>query len=174
MGISGIAYIAAALLAILLLWMLLDFFGAKKQEFYASEKHMLDLLRREIRCMEEAIGRHAELLAQARTGNPMVECLAVKAVYTQAAQDLAQISYDRGVFTDKGLIRPGQACFDIYLAVSRQETPLGFCPVDDNALCDQSLPLLAVDNKEYEKLCAMRDKFGRSRQKLFKRLEIYK
>lgn len=173
MNITGIAYLAAVVMAFLLLWMLRDFLLAKKQEFYASEMPCLDLLRREISCMETTINKHAELLGQARGGQPAVECLAVRAVYTQAAEELGEISYDRNVFVDKGITRPGQVCYDIFVALRDQEVPFGFCLLPEKAGENDSLPV-ALNEKQYAELCALQKKFGRARHKLFKRLEIYK
>lgn len=182
-GITGMAFLAALLMIVLLIWMLKDLVGAKEQIFKQDEWGSLDLLRREIYFMESAIAEHLEIVEKARQGFTNTECEAVRKVYVQVAADLAQITYDRSVFVDKGITRPGQCCYNIYKRLSADEVPLGFAETsiapqiwekigtpEQNAL--EGPLMMPVDEKVLE-LRGLKDKFCNARKRLFKRLEIY-
>lgn len=184
-SITALAYLAAVMVLILFVWMLRDVFGAKEQVFKKDERDSLDLLRREISHMEYAVTQHLALLEKARQSFSNTEYAAVCAVYAQVAADLKQIAYDRSVFVDKGITRPGQCCYNIYKRLSQAEVPLGFVKAppspelqaklttDDMTDVAGMLVMMPSDEQNAE-LRVLVNKFVTAKARLFKRLEIYK
>lgn len=183
-AVAGIAYLAAFIFLLLLLWILRDMLLPKIQEFEKNEWDSLNLLRHEIEHMEAAIKRHLELADSARQNFTNTEGKMVREVYAQTTMRLQQLGYDRNIFVDKAITRPGQRCYDIYLRLSRADIPLGFL--------EAPLPLefkeaegrdIAVDTDEIAVVpsaeqCAelhlLTTKFAMAKNRLFNRLDVYK
>lgn len=181
LAISMIAYMAAFFMLILLAWMVRDFFLPKKQEFYESEMPCIDMLRRELSCMENVIKKHHELVLKAQEGfeDDIIEEL--RLVYAEAAGELSQINYDHNVFVDKGITWPGQRCYDIYKRLTACEVPLGFRVsnlADKAAVQPQNataaICIDCVDDVKCKELECLATKFCKNKLKVLKRLEIYK
>lgn len=184
MPILGFAYLAAFVLLFLLLWMARDVLLPKKQEFEQNEWASLDLLRQELNGMEAAINRHLELVEGARQNFTNTECEMAREIYIKTTAELKQLNYDRNIFVDKGITRPGQCCYDIYLKLSRADVPLGFSgmPLSDEfqkkmglviATDAKGIAMMPVDEQSVE-LRVLANKFAKAKARLLKRLDIYK